>query len=238
MSTSFSPLYKQIAKKIKDEINKNNLKEGDAIPSESKLAEKFNVSRVTIRQAINMLVNEGLLYKIHGSGTYIKKIKLEHNIYNLVTFTEEAKRYNKNPINKILEFKVIKADDKLQNILNLSSEDQVFFISRLRCIDDIPLILEKTYLPVKLFPDLSYDIMLSSKYKYIEKKKNLKIKESHQEIIPIIPDKDTTKLLNLEENTPILYIVMHSILESGIVFEYTELYFKSDEYKFSLVAKR
>ncbi|WP_027340032.1 GntR family transcriptional regulator [Halonatronum saccharophilum] len=238
MNDKFLPLYRQIAEKIKQEIYNKNLQQGDAIPSEAKLTDKFNVSRVTIRQAIDVLVNEDLLYKVQGSGTYVKKTRLEHNIYTLETFTEEAIRHNKVPVNKIIDFKITKPSDEIKVRLNLLDEDKVYFISRLRCIDNTPLVLEKTYLPIKLFPDLSYETMLSSKYDYIENKKSLTIKQSHQEIIPILPNEELINLMSLKKDQPILHLVMDSILDDGTVFEYTELYFKSDEYKFSLVAKR
>ncbi|KXZ39274.1 GntR family transcriptional regulator, mannosyl-D-glycerate transport/metabolism system repressor [Alkalithermobacter thermoalcaliphilus JW-YL-7 = DSM 7308] len=233
-----SPLYKQIANKIKQEIIKENLSSGEAIPSEIKLSQMYNVSRVTIRQAIDTLVSEGLLYKIQGSGTYVKESKIEHNIYNLQGFTEEMRKFNKTPVNKILEFKMIKPDENIRKILKLKENEKTFFVSRLRFIDNVPVVLENTYLPVNIFSDLSYEVMLSSKYEYVEKEKKLKIKESFQEIIPITCNDKLKELFNLKEYIPILKVKLFSTLEDNTIFEYTELYFKSDEYKFTLIAKR
>lgn len=80
--------------------------------------------------------------------------------------------------------------------------------------------------------------MLSSKYEYIEKKKKFKIKKSFQEIIPLLPDKKVKDLLKLKNDTPILKMKLWSTLENNVVFEYTELYFNSNKYKFTLVVKR
>lgn len=238
MENNSTPLYKRIANNIREEIQKHNLKAGEAIPSEMKLAQKYNVSRVTIRQSIDLLVNEDLLYRVKGSGTYVKKPRIEHNIYRLQSFIEEIRNQNRKYVNKIIEFKMSVADDTIMNILNLHKKDQVFFISRIRYVDNIPVVLENTYLPVKLFPDLSYETMLSSKYEYIESKKGFKIKESYQEFIPILPDKKVQDLLSIEDMTPILKVIMNSVLDNDVVFEYTELYFRTDQYKFSIVAKR
>jgi GntR family mannosyl-D-glycerate transport/metabolism transcriptional repressor len=238
MENNSSPLYRQIANKIREHINNGEYTYGEAIPSEIKLSKKYGVSRVTVRQAIDTLVQEGLLYKVQGSGTYVKKAKIEHDIYTVQGFTEEMRRLNKEPVNKILEFKMEEPDDKIKQILHLQSGVMAFFVTRLRYVDEIPVVLEKTYLPVSLFPDLSYEIMLSSKYEYIEKKKGLKIKESFQEIIPLLPDQEIKQLLELKKDIPILKMKLWSTLDNDIVFEYTELYFNSDKYKFTLVAKR
>ncbi len=238
MESNSTPLYRQIANNIREEIKKSPLRVGEAIPSEMKLAKKYDVSRVTIRQSIDILVNEGLLYRVKGSGTYLKKPKIEHNIYKLQGFIEEIQSQNRKYVNKIIEFKIHRVEDHIGHILKLDKGEQVFFVSRIRYVDSIPAIVEYTYLPVKLFPDLSYEIMLSSKYEYIEVKKGFKIKESYQEFIPILPDKKMQDLLSIEENTPILKVVMNSVLDSDLVFEYTELYFRTDQYRFSIVAKR
>ncbi|EOD01210.1 GntR family transcriptional regulator [Caldisalinibacter kiritimatiensis] len=238
MGYKSSPLYRQIANKIREHINHGDYSYGEAIPSEIKLSKEYGVSRVTVRQAIDTLVNEGLLYKVQGSGTYVKEAKIEHNIYTVQGFTEEMRRLNKEPVNKVLEFKMEEPSDKIRQILKLQTGEMTFFVGRLRYVDNIPVVLEKTYLPVKLFPDLSYETMLSSKYEYIEKKKKLNIKESYQEIIPLLPDKETKKLLQLNKDIPILKMKLWSTLENDTVFEYTELYFNSDKYKFTLVAKR
>ncbi|OIJ12479.1 transcriptional regulator [Anaerobacillus alkalilacustris] len=233
-----SPLYKQIAKKLKKEILEGSITSGDAIPSENKLAESYNVSRVTIRQAIDLLVSQELLEKVQGSGTYVKEKKIEHDIFRLQGFTEEMSMLNKKTINKILSYEMKVPTNSIMDILGLEEGDQTFYISRLRYVDDVPLVLENTYMPVKLFPDLSYDVMQASKYKFIEKNKNWKIKQSFQEIIPIIPDETITSLLNLKEAIPILKVKLWSTLQTGEVFEYSELFFKSDEYKFKIVANR
>ncbi|WP_120170465.1 GntR family transcriptional regulator [Thermohalobacter berrensis] len=238
MEHNSSPLYRQIAYKIKEQIKNGNYSYGEAIPSENKLAKQYNVSRVTVRQAIDTLVKEGLLYKIQGSGTYVKEAKIEHNIYTVQGFTEEMKKLNKEPVNEILEFKMGEPEENVRKILKIDEGEKTFFVKRLRYVDDIPVVLENTYLPVKLFPDLSYEVMLSSKYEYIEKAKNLRIKESYQEIIPLLPDDNLKKMLKLKDNMPILKVVLWSTLDNNIVFEYTELYFRSDKYKFTIVGKR
>ncbi|WP_026689060.1 GntR family transcriptional regulator [Alteribacter aurantiacus] len=237
MRTS-SPLYRKIASQMKEHIHKKSWKEGEAIPTEAKLAETFHASRVTVRQAIQLLVQEGLLYKIQGSGTYVKETKIEHNIYSLRGFTEEMKAYGKEISNAVIDFKLVEPCDHIRQVLNLEIGEKTFYVRRQRLVDGIPFVLEDTYLPVSLFPDLSYETMSGSKYDYIEKKKKLMIKDSFQEVLPLLPNDEIQKLLHLDEAIPIIKVQLFSKLANEQVFEYSELYFKSDEYKFTIVANR
>ncbi|QKS73328.1 GntR family transcriptional regulator [Paenalkalicoccus suaedae] len=223
---------------MKQEIIQGNWKEGMSIPTEASLCETFNASRVTVRQAIKTLVDENLLYKVQGSGTYVSERMVSHDIYRLKGFTEEMGELSKKTKSKIITFSMQEPPDFIQHILNLSEDEHVFFIRRLRLVDDIPLVVEDTYLPVSLFPDLSYEIMLGSKYDYIEKKKGFKISSSHQQVLPIMPSESIRELLRLEEGLPILKVELSSMFTDETVFEYTELYFKSDEYKFTITATR
>lgn len=235
---SGSPLYRQIANQMKEEITKETWLKGEAIPTEAKLSKTYGVSRVTIRQAIKLLVQEGLLYKIQGSGTYVSDNKFEHNIYSLRGFTEEMHALNKPTRNKVLTFSLTKPDARIQQILGLEDGEEVFFVRRQRYVEETPLVVENTYLPVKLFPDLSYELMEGSKYEYIEKVKQMKIKESFQEVLPLMPDEEIKSLLHLKESIPIIKVQLFSTLTDETTFEYTDIYFKSDEYKFTIVANR
>ncbi|MCM2676998.1 GntR family transcriptional regulator [Alkalicoccobacillus plakortidis] len=196
--SNHSPLYRKIAQQMKEEISKGEWKEGNAIPTELMLSETYQASRVTVRQAIKVLVQQGLLYKIQGSGTYVSEHKYEHNIYELTGFTEEMRALNKNIINKVLTFSVVEPEERIVQALGLEEGEKVYYIRRQRWADDIPLIVEDTYLPLELFPDLTYQIMEGSKYDFIESVKKLKIKDSYQEVIPILPTEEIQELLQAQ----------------------------------------
>ncbi|XXM71369.1 GntR family transcriptional regulator [Lysinibacillus sphaericus] len=231
-----TPLYKQVANQIKRQIESDNLDKDDAIPSEQKLSESFNVSRVTIRQAIKLLVDEGILYKVRGSGTYVKQPKIEHDIYRLQGFTEEMESLNHVPSNQVLEFSMQLPEEAIREILNLKDDEKVFFIRRLRSGDGEPMILEETYMPVTLFPDLSVEVMTRSKYEYVEKK-GYKIKERQGEILPHIPSKELRDILQMKDSS-CLAMNLCAYLEDGIIFEYTKLYFRSEKYTFKFTSRR
>lgn len=235
---SATPIYIQISDKLRQRIDNGEFKVGDLIPSENVLSQKYEVSRMTTRQAINNLVDEGYLYRKRGKGTYVADFKMEYNAYKLKGFTEEMLQFNKRPVNKIVTFEIRGIEEKIANKLQISKSDKVYFIERIRCIEEKPVVFERTYMPVKMFPELKEEIFKGSKYKYIESQKKQRIKESLQEIVPEIVEEPIRTFLSMRENEPILKVKSTTTFENGDVFEYTETYFKTRCYKFIQKASR
>ncbi|TFJ91657.1 GntR family transcriptional regulator [Lentibacillus salicampi] len=231
------PLYKQIANNIKDDIANARLSDGDAIPSEIKLAETYGVSRVTIREAIKQLVEEGILYRIQGSGTYISHEKIEHDILKLQGFTEEMSSLDNNPSNEILEFQLMTPPEDARDQLKIGAEKKVYYVKRLRLADFEPLILEESYLPVELFPDLSIDVMERSKYEYISSK-GYNIDRRYGELIPKMPSNEMLHHFNINTGDPLLFMQAFSTFSDGTVFEYSKIYFHPHKYSFKVVSSR
>ncbi|SHH15985.1 GntR family transcriptional regulator [Virgibacillus chiguensis] len=231
------PLYRQIANKIKEDIIGSKLAKGDAIPAEAKLAKTYEVSRVTVRQAIKLLVEEGLLYSIQGSGTYVAHNKVEHNILHLQGFTEEMQKLQNNPKNEVLEFKLTDPTDEVQEILNISSNEKVYYMKRLRYADHEPFLLEESFLPVDLFPDFSIEVIKKSKYNYIENK-GYTIDKRYGELIPILPNEELKKILQLQDNQPLLFLKAFTVFEDGKPFEYSKVYYHPKKYSFKFISEK
>ncbi|MCG9789441.1 GntR family transcriptional regulator [Vibrio barjaei] len=232
------PRYLQIADTLIEKISNGELSAGSILPTEGELQKEFDVSRVTIRKAMQLLVDKDLLFRQRGSGTYVKAPKAQHNALQLSGFVEEVSAQGKTPSSKIITFELIECNELVAGKLDVSIGEEVYSIRRLRMIDDEPEVLEHTYLPVSLFPDLSIKAMRSSKYDYIEKTKGLKIKLSRQSIKPEILDKKTADELNMDMADPIIRVDSVGELESGIVFEYTVHYFRVNQYSFDYIAYR
>lgn len=122
--------------------------------------------------------------------------------------------------------------------LDISEGDKIFYVKRVRYLDDNPITVEETWLPLALFPDLSYQTMQGSKYHFIESEKGMVIDRSEQEIIPVHPPHDIAELLGIDETQPIIEKRTRGYLHDDTVFEYSRNFFKSTDYKFTLVAKR
>ena len=232
------PRYRQIADVFREKINAGELKPGDALPTESSLQEAFNVSRVTVRQALKLLTEEQIVESIQGSGTYVKEERVNYDIYQLTGFYEKLADRNVDTHSEVSIFEVLKADAKLAEKLNLSHDDKVWHVKRVRFIKQKPVNLEETWMPLALFPDLTWEVMENSKYHYVEQIKKLVIDRSEQELVPIMPSEEAIAALSLDPAKPILEKVSRGFLKDGRVFEYSRNVFNTDDYKFTLVARR
>lgn len=232
------PMYRQIADALREKISAGELKPGDALPTESSLQEAFNVSRVTVRQALKLLTEEQIVESIQGSGTYVKEERVNYDIYQLTGFYEKLADRNVDTHSEVSIFEVLKADAKLAEKLNLSHDDKVWHVKRVRFIKQKPVNLEETWMPLAMFPDLTWEVMENSKYHYVEQIKKLVIDRSEQELVPIMPSEEAIAALSLDPTKPILEKVSRGFLKDGRVFEYSRNVFNTDDYKFTLVARR
>ncbi|MCI1897619.1 MAG: GntR family transcriptional regulator [Enterobacter sp.] len=232
------PMYRQIADALREQIDSGKLKPGDALPTESTLQASFGVSRVTVRQALKQLTEEHIIESIQGSGSYVKEERVNYDIYQLTGFYEKLADRNVDTHSDVKTFEVIKADAWLAERLNLAAEEKVWHVKRVRFIKQKPVNLEETWMPLAMFADLTWEVMEGSKYHYIEQIKKMVIDRSEQELLPIVPSEEAIAALELDANKPILEKVSRGFLKDGRVFEYSRNIFNSDDYKFTLVAKR
>ncbi|MBE1276711.1 GntR family transcriptional regulator [Enterovibrio baiacu] len=231
-------MYRQIADAIRENIRNGEYKVGEALPTEAQLREAFAVSRVTVRQALKLLIENGELESIRGSGTYVKNNKVNYDIYQQSSFAEKWEHSGGVTHSDVLAFEVKNASIKMADLLNVEEGAQIFYVRRVRYLDNNPITVEETWLPTVMFPDLTYQVMQGSKYQFIEKQKGLIIDRSEQEIIPVLPPKEIAELLGVDPADPIIEKRTRGYLEDDTVFEYSRNYFKSSDYKFTLVAKR
>jgi GntR family mannosyl-D-glycerate transport/metabolism transcriptional repressor len=232
------PRYRQIANAIREKISQGEYKAGEALPSEAQLRELFSVSRVTIRQALKLLIENAELESVQGSGTYVKENKVNYDIYQQSSFQEKWAHLDVVTHSDVLAFEITPASMSIAEHLDIAVNDKVFYVKRVRYIDDTPITVEDTWMPVALFPDLTYQVMQKSKYEFIEKQKKMVIDRSEQELMPILPALDIAELLQLDPKKPIIEKRTRGFLQGGVVFEYSCNYFTYKDYKFTLIAKR
>lgn len=216
-------VYAEVVKCLRDRINSLEYKVGDIFPSEQKLALTLNISRNTLRKAMTVLVDEGLLEKRHGSGTYIRNKNIQPNISALKSFSENTQQAGKNCISKVLKFMVIKSNADISSQLRINLGDQVYYIRRLRLIEDKPVQLEDTWMSVALFPDLSLRDMVNSKFAYIEMNCGMTIAGCYETFMPVIPDKEVANLLNISLREPALQLTTQAIDINGVHLDYSLL---------------
>jgi len=148
------PLYFQVMEKLIEEIN-TRYEDHDKLPSERELCKKYGVSRITVRQALQQLVQEGYIYKEHGKGTFVAPKSYTQPLERLYSFTEEMKKLGKTPSTEVLSFEEIVIDERMAEKLAVEAFSEVFQIVRLRLADNEPLMYETSYLPKRHFPRLT-----------------------------------------------------------------------------------
>ncbi|RYV52407.1 GntR family transcriptional regulator [Pengzhenrongella frigida] len=136
---------------------------GDAIPSERLLCERFGVSRMTVRQAVDALVVEGLLEREQGRGTFVAPTKMDLEV-RLSSFGEEMRRRGMEPSSKVLAAEEVAASPDIADALDLLPGEQVFYLHRVRYADGEPMAIEQSWLPSRLAPGLFDDGAPASVY--------------------------------------------------------------------------
>ncbi|AMW98667.1 GntR family transcriptional regulator [Rummeliibacillus stabekisii] len=229
---SHVPIYIQIEDIIKEKIAVGEYIKGSSIPSERELSETYNVSRMTVRQAITGLVNSGLLYREKGRGTFVADPKFEQPLNGLTGFTEDMIARGMEPSSDIVLFEKQLPSFEIKQDLGLNDEDEVYFIVRIRNADHLPMAIERTYIPAKLVPNLSKDQLSGSLYQLIEKEYGLDIHNATQQMEAAIVSKEDAKYLNVGQKAVVLIIKRTSYLSNGRPFELVRSVYRADRYKF------
>ncbi|MEH7012092.1 GntR family transcriptional regulator [Neobacillus niacini] len=232
------PIYHQLEEYIKQQIENGILMEETVIPSEREYAQTFQISRMTVRQAINNLVSEGYLKRQKGRGTFVNKKKVEQELQGMTSFTEDMLSRGMSPSSTLLSFQIIPADKKTAFDLKIEEKDSVYKIKRIRLADGAPMALETAYIPVEIVPGLTEENSNLSLYQYIEENLSLSITEATQEIEASIASSNDAEALEINIGDPILLIERISYLQNGIPFELVKSTFRADRYRFIHSMKR
>ncbi len=236
--TSKLPIYYQLKEIIKSKIQEGEYSEGEMIPSERELCNQYDISRMTVRQAINELQTEGYLYKVHGKGSFVRSNKIEQNLASLTSFSEDMLRMGRKPSSKILSAEKMKANAETAQKLGLHIGDSVLLLSRLRFADQQPICIEKTYLNADLLKySNAFQVPDFSLYEYLRKTLHIKLTHAHQTIETILLSGEDANLLAVMDNSLGLLMSRITYNEKNEVIEYVRSIYRGDTYKFIIELK-
>ncbi len=223
-----TPKYLAIAEKLKHEIETGEYQPNDQLPKEFDLARSYNVSRITVRNAMKELESQGLIYRIQGAGTYVKERNLMHatvdsNQLELINL----KKYKL----KLLDFEVGQVIPKITEVLNVQPYDIVYTIKRAAMATNKQLVaFQKICIPAKVIQGLNMAMMESSIYPLIQQKLNVKPAKATREISLVHADQDLIAKGEVkgqvEEKEPLLKWLQKSYLSGGRAFEWNETYYR------------
>lgn len=227
--------------KIKDYIQKNIQKgvyKDDRIESENCLAKQFHVSRMTVRQALLSLQQEGLIYTVPKKGAYVQKQKSLKTLDGLQSFSEDVSRLEGDISSQIILCQKEKTDDmKLQSLGLLDKNQEVWHIVRVRYMDREPIAYEDGYYHGGLVPDISVQVLQQSLYAYFENELQLNIAYSHQQIDACLAEQ-FAHYLEISKEQPLLRILQTTYLKDDVCLEYGYTYYRVDKYSFNQIAYR
>ncbi|OFG65835.1 GntR family transcriptional regulator [Listeria monocytogenes] len=228
-----SPLYAQIADDLRDKIQSEVWQTGDKIPPELDLCELYNVSRITVRKAIDELVRENLLYRERAKGTFVRDWEeAEDEHFTLVrSFTNEMKELGKKAATLHAEVEVINADKKIALQLGLSVGDKVLQIKRLRGTKDLAFALFISFIPYNQDYSLKAEDYYGSFYEYL-KGFGIVVNQEKEYIEAMLPNREVQEALAIDKQEPILKRVrMTKQIESDFR-EYSECFYVGKHYRY------
>lgn len=234
---SASPLYEQVKDQLLDQIQQGQYPALSQLPSEYELSDLFSVSRITVRQALNKLVQEGLVFKVQGKGTFVSKPKAYQNISQLQGFAEAMASTGHYIINRVVSVQLVEASIKVAAKLKLPVKSQVIEIKRVRLLNQAPVSYELTYLPEAIGQQLlqqNIDFTTTDIFKFLEQELMVELSYADLTIDAITADAELAALLAIEINTPILRVerLTHDAKKHPIDYEY--LYFSGENFQYQL----
>ncbi|WP_394138465.1 GntR family transcriptional regulator [Cytobacillus oceanisediminis] len=227
------PIYIQISQDLREMIFNGHYQEGDKIPTEDEIVMKYGVSRMTARNAVTELVNEGLVYRVHGKGVFVTRTKLQRSLNKITGFHEDMIQIGLNPSSKVLKFEKRPPTEKECHKLNIRKMNQVFEMKRVRYIDEVPYGFQELIVPEYLVPDLgSLDLEKESLYSHL-KEINKPIKNAEQRMEAVI-NNEVAEKLGISKNIPFFFFDRTSYLEDGRPVELLHSFFRGDKFSYTI----
>lgn len=210
------------------------------IPSEKELCDAFKISRSTVRQAIGELEDEELVIRRRGLGTFISEPKIKRNLNNVYSFTKDMKSLGFSPSSIVQGFKIIEANNSFLDAFDFKGQDKrIYKIIRLRCANGVPLLLETTFIPVYIIPDLNKkDLTEGSLYEIIKQRADIFPETAEETYETTLIDEETAGLLKCKVNSCGFYVERRTWDANGTLYELTQSIIRGDKTKFVVKMKK
>ncbi len=231
-------LYAQVRESLRNRIVNGSYQPGERLPAEEALTAEFGVSRMTVRQGISDLLDEGLLYRKRGIGTFVAQRHVHRDHNRLTTFFDSAESESFEARIAVLKQEVLLSRHLVARSLNILEGEPVFHIQTLRFADGLPITLHDEFIPYKLCPEmLDHDFTQVLSWEALERC-GFRIKQAVQRVEAIAADGQTAKLLETEIGAPLLYKERTVVAEDGTPLEFALCYNRGDRYSLTTTLTR
>lgn len=229
------PIYDQLVEILRQKIE-NEMTPNDKMLSERGICDQYGVSRTTVRLAMAELEHMGYIYKRHGKGTFVAAInKNSQNLMDSYSFTDHMKQLNKIPSTKVLSFEILESTKYFAENLGITSGEKMIKIRRLRLADGLPMMLERTYLPMREFAGLTEDeVSKNPLYEIFRDKYGEVIKVADEEFSASILSEEEANLLEVPLDSACLKLLRTTYNNDNRVIEFTLSVARSDKFVYKI----
>ncbi|MCJ1878106.1 GntR family transcriptional regulator [Pseudomonas nitroreducens] len=229
------PLYSQLKEILRTRILDGTYPPLSRMPSEAELGKAFEVSRITVRQALGDLQKEGLIFKIHGKGTFVAKPKAFQNVSTLQGLGESMTQRGYEVINRLRSFKTVPANAQVAARLQVAEGENVVQIKRARLVNRELVSLEITWLPEAVGKRLEKaDLVSRDIFLILEYDCALPLGHADLAIDAILADAELARALEVEEGSPVMRIERLTHTADGAPLDYEHLYYRGDAFQYRL----
>jgi GntR family transcriptional regulator len=225
------PLYHQLYQLLHNHILSGKLQPGDMLPPESELVEQYQLSRTTVRQGLDMLVNEGLIYRQRGRGSFVAHPTVEQTLARIVSFTDDMLQRGFTPGTRVISSALIPAPKDIARKLGIEEGQDLASIKRLRLADGEPMSVEESFLVHNLCPGiLDGDYASTPLREALIRDYGIRWSHARQIIRAIATPHDLARMLSIEPGSALLFLERVSYSQDNIPAEFLRIYYRADRY--------
>jgi GntR family transcriptional regulator len=225
------PLYYKLYEVLRANIVSGKWNPGHQLPSETELIQQFGVSRITARKALSELVNEGLIYREQGRGSFVSHPTVEQGLVRITSFTEDMRQRGFEPGTQVLESELLPARDELARKLEIEPGEELARLERLRLADGEPMSVEESFLVHRYCPGiLNRDFARHSMREALLREYGIRLVQAKQVIRAVTAPRTLCKKLGLPFGSAVLFIELVTQSDLGVPVEYLRAHHRGDRY--------
>lgn len=234
-----TPLYAQIKELLRARILDGSYQPHQQMPSESEMMATFNVSRITVRQALGDLQNEGLIFRIHGKGTFVSKPKAFQDLGRLQGFGEAMRQMGYETYARVLSVKTVTPCAQVAERLQCAKRERVTELRRVRFLNREPISLDVSYLPLAIGQRLAReDLATRDVFVILENDYGLALGHAELQIGSTLADETLAAQLKVEEGSPVLFIERTTHTADGVPIDHEHLHYRGDAFQYKVRVDR
>jgi len=231
------PLYLQLAADLEEAIYNKEYNDGEKLPSENQLCKMYNVSRITVRQALSKMEQKNLVYSVHGKGTFVRLADMSQSLVKITSFQKTLEQKGLSGYTEIEEYSLKKIPDAIKSIFGV---DNIARLCLVGYANDLPLVYYNSYminiLAAEMFPIAQLWEKEKRAFSTWDIYPEISIKKLHmeQKLTAVIADGNIAKILRISKGDPVMKMETHAY-SNGDLVEYKIAYYRADKYSFTVV---